>query len=153
MGNLFLKSEITYKEEVVFLPTTLDLINSEKLAAVFFIVSGFLALGSAFKAEESELEKQQDTVMSSVANNSTVEANQLALQSTLSGTIAYIIYLTVAIFRKELIEKQIQSGNTNASIIPNILLILGFAIAIIAGFIRIPAIQQRLDESQMPVVL
>ena len=130
-----------------------NLINSEKLAAVLFIISGFWALGSAFKAEQSELEKQQAAVTSSVANNSTVEANQLALQSTLAGTIAYIIYLTVSIFRKEQIEQEIQSGTTDMSLTPNILLILGFVLAILASFIRIPAIQQRLDESQIAVVL
>jgi hypothetical protein len=138
---------------VVFLPTTLDLINFEKLAAVLFIISGFWALGSSFKAEQSELEKQQTTVMSSVANNSTVEANQLALESTLAGTIAYIIYLTVAIFRKEQIEQEIQSGTTDTSLTPNILLILGFVLALLGSFIRIPAIKQRLDESQIAVVL
>jgi hypothetical protein len=138
---------------VVFLPTTLDLINSEKLAAVLFIISGFWGLGSAFKAEQSELEKQQATVTSSVANNSTVEANQLALQSTLAGTIAYIIYLTVSIFRKEQVEQEIQSGTTDISLTPNILLIVGFVLATLASFIRIPAIKQRLDESQIAVVL
>jgi hypothetical protein len=138
---------------VVFLPTTLDLINSEKLAAVLFIISGFWGLGSAFKAEQSELEKQQATVTSSVANNSTVEANQLALQSTLAGTIAYIIYLTVAIFRKEQVEQEIQSGTTDISLTPNILLIVGFVLALLGSFIRIPAIKQRLDESQIAVVL
>ncbi len=142
-----------YYREVVLLPTTLDLINFEKLAAVIFIISGFLALGSAFKAEESELEKQQDTVISSVANNSTVEADQLALQATSSGIIAYLIYLIIAVFRKEQIEQQIQSGTTNSSLIPNILLILGFTLAIVAGLIRIPAIEQRLEESRTAVVL
>ena len=135
------------------MPTTLDLINFEKLAAVIFIISGFLALGSAFKAEESELEKQQDTVISSVANNSTVETDQLALQATSSGIIAYLIYLIIAVFRKEQIEQQIQSGTTNSSLIPNILLILGFTLAIVAGLIRIPAIEQRLEESRTAVVL
>ena len=142
-----------YYREVVLLPTTLDLINFEKLAAVIFIISGFLALGSAFKAEESELEKQQDTVISSVANNSTVETDQLALQATSSGIIAYLIYLIIAVFRKEQIEQQIQSGTTNSSLIPNILLILGFTLAIVAGLIRIPAIEQRLEESRTAVVL
>lgn len=135
------------------MPTTLDLINFEKLAAITFMISSLQALGSAFKAEQVELEKQQDAAPSSAPNNATVESNQLALQSVLTTTLAYIIYLIVAIFRKKQVEQQIQSGTTNLSLTPNILLISGFALATLAAFIRIPAIQQRLAESQVPVIL
>lgn len=135
------------------MPTTFDLINLEKLAAIIFIISSLQALSSSFKAEQAELEKQQGTQVSSGTSTASAESNKLALDSTWTAIAAYIIYLVVAIIRKNQVEQQIQSGTTNISITPNILLVTGFIVSLIGPIIRIPAIQQRLAEAQVPVIL
>lgn len=135
------------------MPTTLELINFEKLAAIIFIISSFQALSSSFKAEQAELEKQQGTEVSSGMSTATAESNKLALDSTWLAVIAYLIYLIVSILRKNQIEQKIQSGTTNMSIIPNIIIVTGFIVSVLGGIIRIPAIQQRLAEAQVPVIL
>lgn len=135
------------------MPTTLDLIRVENLASIIFIISSFQSLFSGFKAEQVELEKNRNPQKSSGSNPATVESIQLALDSTWTATLAYLIFLITAEFRKEQLEQQIKSGTTNVSITPNILLISGFSIAVIAGIIRLPAIEQRLAEAQRPVVL
>lgn len=136
------------------MPTTLDLINSEKIAATIFIIASFQALGSAFEAERAELEKQQGaTAQPSSSTTATVNSSQLALDSTLTGTLGFLIYLIVAIVRKSQLEEEIKAGTSKVSIIPNIFIISGFIVSIIGNIMRVPAIKQRLEEAQEPVIL
>ncbi|MEL7566160.1 MAG: hypothetical protein AAGU27_14910 [Dehalobacterium sp.] len=131
------------------MPTELDLINFEKIAAILFIISGVEALSSAYKAEQAELEKQQNPINPSNLKTADIETAQLALDSTFTTFWGYIIYLIIAVIRKN----QIQASSPTKSIAPNLLLIIGFIFSIIGIIIRIPAIQQGLSEAQEPIIL
>lgn len=135
------------------MPSELGLISSEKIAAILFIISSFQSLFSSLKAEEVELEKQQNKKTTPRITNLTRESIQLALDSTWIALLAYLLFLIDAKERKDQLEQQIQAGTTNISTIPNELLILGFTLSTIGSITRIPAIEQRLAEAQTPVIL
>lgn len=130
------------------MPSTLDLINAEKLAAVIFIISSFQALFSAFEAEKSELEKDEKMKVSEG-----VLATRLGLASTNTGILGYLIFLIVAILRKNQLEEEIRAGTKKTTTTPNIFIISGLIVAIIGGIMRLPGIQQRLQEATVPVIL
>lgn len=134
------------------MPTTLDLINSEKFASLIFIISSCLSLVSACEAERYELEKQLG-IPSSDIKTSAASSTKFGLDSTLTALLAYLIFIIVAVIRKNQLEQQISSGSTKTSTLPNVLIISGFIVSIIGNIIRIPAILQRLEEAQRPVIL
>lgn len=135
------------------MPTTLDLINLEKIASIIFIISSFLSLFSAFKAEQVEVEKQQGIQTSPGSSTAVTQSTKLGLDATKTAVLAYIIFFVVAVLRKNQLEQEIQAGTTSTSTIPNIFIITGFFIAILGGILRVPAIEQRLKDASRPVIL
>lgn len=134
------------------MPTNLELIKYEQLANTSFIISTLYAFASGNQAAEHEIEKLQDTPPSG-STSAAVNSAQYALFSTLFSVASYIIYVAVAILRKSNVEQEIQTGATNISITPNIIIILGFTISLLGTIIRIPAIQQRIREAHGVVIL
>lgn len=135
------------------MPTTLELIQYERMASIISIISSFQGLFSSYKAEEAELEKQRNKTSSSRDKNAARESTQLVLDSTWTGIISYIIFLTTLNIRRDMLKKDIEAGTTNVSIVPTDIIILGLTIALIGSIIRVPAIEQRLSEAQFPVIL
>lgn len=139
------------------MPTTLDLINTEQLANTLFLISTLYAYASGSEAAKAELEKQQVTTASSdsTPSNSTSAATKSAEQAWLStwySVVAYILYTISTVARKINLERDIQAGTTNASIVPSIIIILGFALSTIGTIMRLPAIQKRIQESRVVVL-
>lgn len=135
------------------MPTTLELITFEKIASIIFIISSFQSLFSAFKAEQAEVERQQGIQASPGSTTTATQSTKLGLDATKSAVLAYIIFFIVAILRKNQLEQEKQAGTTNISTIPNIYIIIGFLISILGAMVRVPAIEQRLEEASRPVIL
>lgn len=134
------------------MPTDLDLIKFEQIANTLFLIATFYAFSSGDKAAQNVIEKQENAPPSSTTS-AAEESAQLALSSTILSVASYVIYLVVAVTRKNKLEQENQAGTSSTSITPIIMIALGFTLSLIGTIIRIPAIQQRIREAQVPVIL
>jgi uncharacterized membrane protein len=147
------------------MPTNLDLINFEQAGNVLFIISSLLSILSGLRAEQVEIENQKGRISSSVnrqnkkdttsngTKKATVESIQFALDSTLIAALCYVIFIIVAMIRTEKLEQENMISSKKTSIWPIRTITFGFIVSLIGAIIRVPAIQERLAEAQVPVIL
>jgi hypothetical protein len=133
------------------MPTTFDLINSENLAQVIFIISSLLGIETGIKGKQAELEKQQG--LSAESQSTTIKTAEIVITSILLSVLSYLIFLKTAISRKNQVQQEIQTGASNASIAPNMIIIVGFIFSIVGALLRLMVAEQRLAEAQLPVSL
>jgi ABC-type Fe3+ transport system permease subunit len=131
--------------------TALNLINFEQLANTLFLIATFYSFASGNQATQSILEKQQGTPLSG-STSSAEKSAQFAFIATSLTAAAYIIFTLVSVARRNQLEKDILAGTSNTSVTPTSNIALGFAIALIGGIIRLPAIQQRIKEAQAVIL-
>lgn len=153
------------KEGDVVMPTNLDLINFEQVGNVLFIISSLLSILSGLRAEQVEIENQKGRISSNVnrqnkkdttsngTKRTTVESIQFALYSTFIAILCYVIFIIVAMIRTEKLEQENMTSSTRTKIWPIRTITFGFIISLIGAIIRVPAIQERLSEAQVPVIL
>lgn len=133
------------------MPTELNLINFEQFGNFLFLISTFYAFASGNQATKSVLEKQQSIPNSGIPSSSEKSA-QLAFLSTSFSAAAYVLFTLIAITRRNQLEKETIAGTTTTSIAPISTIAIGFAIALFASIIRLPALQQRIREAQMVIL-
>lgn len=131
--------------------TELNLISFEQLANIIFLISTFYSIESGNKAAQSVIEKQQGTPPSGPASPGASSA-QLAFISTSLSALSYIIFILVSIARKNQLESQTLAGTTTTPIWPIATIAFGFVISLAGAVVRLPAIQERIRESQEVVL-
>jgi hypothetical protein len=133
------------------MPTVFDLIDSENLAQAIFILSSLLGIEAGFTGKKAELLKEQGSAAES--QKTTIKTTEIAINSNLLSLLSYLIFLIVAIQRKNQVLQEIQAGNSNASIKPNNIIIVSFIFSLIGTSLRLMVANQRLEEAQLPVSL
>ncbi len=133
------------------MPTELNLINFEQLANTLFLIGTFYSYASGNQATKSVLEKQQG-LSNSDPTSSSEKSAQFAYAATGFSAAAYVILSLAALARRNMLVKETLAGTTTTSIAPISTIATGFAIALFATLIRLPAIQQRIREAQMVIL-
>lgn len=133
------------------MPTAFDLIDSENIAQAIFILSSLLGIESGNKGKEAELQKEEG--LAAKSQKTTIKTTEIAIYSILLSVLSYLIFLKVAVLRKDQVLQEIQAGNSNESIRPNMIIIISFIFSIIGTLLRLKVANQKLEEAQLPISL
>ncbi|GFP76110.1 hypothetical protein [Clostridium fungisolvens] len=126
----------------------LALIQKEKSASLIVILAYIILITSANKEREIILKKQRG-----ISTSNDLEPTQLVVLSSSLTLIGNIFLGEIAFVRLRELQKNIQSGESNFSLTPNLNITTGFMFSIIGSIFKTVGVIQRANEQAQTTIL
>jgi hypothetical protein len=126
----------------------LALIQKEKSASFVIILAYIVLINSANKEKEIILKKQRG-----ITASNDLEPTQLVVLASLLSLIGNMLLGEIAYARLRELEKNIQSGESNFSIRPNLNITTGYVFTILGGIFKSIGVIQRSNEQAQTTIL
>ncbi|MBK1811631.1 hypothetical protein JHL18_13485 [Clostridium sp. YIM B02505] len=126
----------------------LALIQKEKSASLIIILAYIILINSANKEREIILKKQRG-----INTSNDLEPTQLVVLSSSLALVGNIFLGEIAFARLRELQKNIQSGESNFSITPNLNITTGFIFSILGSIFKTIGVIQRANEQAQITIL
>ena len=126
----------------------LALIQKEKSASVIIILAYIVLINSANKERDILLKRQRG-----IETTNDLEPTQLVILASFLSLVGNILLGDIAYTRLREVEKNIQSGESNFTITPNLNITAGYTLSILGGIFKTVGVIQRANEQAQITIL
>lgn len=126
----------------------LALIQKEKSASVIIILAYIVLINSANKERDILLKRQRG-----IKTTNDLEPTQLVILASFLSLVGNILLGDIAYTRLREVEKNIQSGESNFTITPNLNITAGYTLSILGGIFKTVGVIQRANEQAQITIL